>query len=832
MALKNKIASIYSNSTAFLKPVLFICLAALGNASFGQSENEQAIEINIVPQPLGQAITQLATQTGLLIGVDSSLIADKQADALKGRYTPAQAIVQLLSGSGLRAVETASGRYIVELAPAAPQSTNNPDRVRLPEITVTSLLDSNSPYNTSYTRSKATAATKTNTPVIEIPVSIQVVPRAVLDDQKSVTIKDALQNVSGVQATPTLGNDTGFNIRGFRNDSNYRNGLIANGGNANFPTAFDTANLQSIEVLKGPASILFGRIEPGGMVNITTKRPLAIPYYSLEQQSGSYDLYRTQWDATGPVTKDGSLLYRFNGSYLNSESFRDAIFRDRIMVSGSLTWRPTHATELTLEVEGIHQKGQVDFGIPVIGNRPAQIPISRTFGDRNDPVDTDAKVHVGTEFTHRFNSNWLVRNRFLMTDIDQNQTFFNPAPAFGAALRDNRFLDRNIFRQRHHLQSYATNLDLNGNFGLGSTFHEVLVGFDYLRSQTNYFMAGEFSTPAPALTVDIFNPMITATDTSIIRQTLQENNRYTALQDEWAGVYFQDRITLWNKLHILAGGRYDWVSAGRSFSPASFSEAEKNVLKRKDEAFNPRVGILYQLLTQVSLFSNWTTSFGANNGVSATGASFDPQIGEQFEAGIKTALFKERLITTLAFYYLTRENILTRDLSTPDPLDSIAVGKQRSKGIELDISGQVTEELSVIGSYAYTDAEIIRDNSGFQGHRLPQAPKHAGSAWLRYIVKKIHPLNGFSFGIGVFAVAEREGDIQNTFKLPGYARLDAFAAYSTKLGATRLTAQINARNILDERYYESNDPASNIGPRLGVYPGAPVTVLGSLRLEY
>lgn len=169
-------------------------------------------------------------------------------------------------------------------------------------------------------------------------------------------------------------------------------------------------------------------------------------------------------------------------------------------------------------------------------------------------------------------------------------------------------------------------------------------------------------------------------------------------------------------------------------------------------------------------------------------------------------------MAVLIFYNLTKDNLLTPDLSTPDPLDRIAVGKQRSRGIELDISGQLTQELSLIGSYAYTDAKVVWDNSGLQGNLMPLVPEHAGSAWLRYEVRRIPQLHGLSVGIGVFAAGKREGDIQNTFQLPGYARLDAFAAYRMRLGPTRLTAQINARNILNKRYYESTDPDSNVAP--------------------
>ncbi len=808
--------------------VLAASLLVSTNVAAQSALAQQTIAIDIAAQPLEQAITQLATQADLLIGVDASLVAGKQAPALNGYFTPMQAIGQLLRGSGLIVVENAPGRYTLEAAPANLQTRNDAEAVTLPEIKVSGEMEPDSPDNRSYSRSSAFSATKTDTSIMETPVSIQTVPRAVIDDQKSVTIKDILENVSGVRVAHTLGNDTGFNVRGFRNGRNYRNGLLANGGNANFPTMFDTANLQSVEVLKGPASILFGRGEPGGLVHFTTKRPQATPYYLLEQQFGSYGFYRTQWDATGPVTENGTLLYRFNGSYLNSESFRDTIFRDRVMASGSMTWRPTRTTELTVEVEGIHQKDQVDTGIPAIGTRPAPLPVKRTFGDRNDPIDTNEKIHVGTELTHHLNPNWRIHNRFLMTHYDQNQTYFDP---IGTVLRNDRFLDRNIFRQKHHSEIYTTNLDLNGHFELGLTRHDVLVGFDYLQSQTNYFTAGEYTNPNPALTLDIFNPASTATDPALISQTLQIRNRYSTFKDEWFGVYFQDKITLWDRLHILGGGRYDWVSTGRGNSLDSFSEAKQNIPLRKDSNFNPRIGLLYQLLPQISLFGNWTTSFGTNNGISATGASFKPETSEQFEIGIKSALFQEKLIATLTFYHLTKDNLLTPDLSTPDPLDSIAVGKQRSRGIELDISGQLTQELSLIGSYAYTEAKVVRDNSGLQNNRLPQAPRHAGSAWLRYEAKRIPQLHGLSFGIGIFAIGKRDGDIQNTLQLPGYARLDAFAAYQMKLRDARLIAQINARNILDKRYYESTNPL-NVGPRLGIYPGAPLTILGSLRLEY
>jgi iron complex outermembrane receptor protein len=251
------------------------------------------------------------------------------------------------------------------------------------------------------------------------------------------------------------------------------------------------------------------------------------------------------------------------------------------------------------------------------------------------------------------------------------------------------------------------------------------------------------------------------------------------------------------------------------------------------------VGILYQPWPWLGVYGNWTTSLGANNGISATGKSFDPQTGEQFEAGIKTALFDERLIATLAYYHITKDNLLTPDLTTADPDDRVAIGRQRSQGIELDVTGQITDHASVIASYAYTDARITKDNRtlngvlrGYEGNRLTNVPEHAASLWVKYDVNGYEAPEGWSFGVGGVLAGQREGDVENSFQLPGYIRMDAFAAYRLKVGPTRVTTQFNIRNLLDKRYYESTDPDINVSPRLGVYPGAPLTAVGSVRVEF
>ncbi|NOU45319.1 MAG: TonB-dependent siderophore receptor [Methyloglobulus sp.] len=555
----------------------------------------------------------------------------------------------------------------------------------------------------------------------------------------------------------------------------------------------------------------------------------------------------TEWDATGPLNKDKTLLYRFTGTYQDNASFRDFNFNQRMLFAPSITWRPTESTDATLELQVNNQDFMSDFGIPVIGKRPASIPISRSLGDPNTPKSNLNQVQLGSLINHRFNDDWAIHSRFLANFDYGDETFVNPAPAFdatGAFDPKTGMMQRNIFNEINEGEAYSTNLDVTGKFDIGFSKHEVLMGFDFNRAIETYDVKGLWVDQNRALAINIFNPtpyygipnsVFDNALTFIQRPGRNRNVFFT----QWEGVYFQDQITLWDKLHITGGGRYDWAETGRGRG-SSFGQANANVDEniRDDEGFSPRMGILYQPIHEMSLYGNWTTSFGANNAPSDNGATFDPQIGEQFEAGIKTQLFNNRLLATLAYYHLTKDNILVPNNNTDDPYDRIA-NNQRSQGIELDVTGQITDQLSLIGSYAFTDARVIKDyEGGTAGNKLPNVPEHSGSLWVKYDVNGVDAQEGFSFGVGGVAAGSREGnfsdsfDVGDGFKLPGYVRMDAFAAYKMKVGATKVTTSFNIRNLLDKTYYESTDPDSNVAPALGVAPGVPLTAIGSLRVEY
>jgi iron complex outermembrane receptor protein len=715
--------------------------------------------------------------------------------------------------------------------------------VALPQVNVDGGGD---PFNPSYAVTEATTATKTNIPLIVTPSAINVVPRAVIQDQKVIRLQEALENVSGVFPNSSLGGGNRFLIRGFADNRIYRNGLLG----AVFGRAeFDASNIERIEVLKGPAALLYGRSEPGGLINIVTKRPIDVSYNSVEQRFGSFQQYRTQWDSNNFLDGGNTLAYRFSGGYQSSGSFRDFQRYNTVLLNPSLRFQPTPDTSLVVDLEYFNQDFIADWGVPAVGDRPAQIPISRSFGDPNDPRDNTRQVYVGSEFTQRFNEHLTLRNRFLASFQHGFTDFINPAPAFNApaALTPDGIMHRNIFGQLNDTAIYSTNLDLLGNFDLWGMRHETLVGFDYLRTTTQYSTFGDYITPNPAYDINIYNPWPSyGIPTSAFYMAPfvrpQFGRDRSAFLEDQKGIYFQDHITIWDRLHIVGGGRYDWsvVGRGRGFT---LSEAEMNLgapgVRRYDDAFSPRVGVLYQPIPWLSIYGSWTTGFGSNNGVTANNIPQPPQTSEQFEAGVKAELFEGRMLATLAFYHLTKDNLLTPDLSTPDPNDSIAIGRQRSKGVEFDAVGKVTDNISLISSFTYLDARVVEDSTLdpngvplFLGHRLPNVPRYAGSFWCKWDVTEIPELHGLSLGMGVYVVGNRQGDRTSSFQLPGYARLDAMASYKWSFGPTNLIAQVNVRNFTNTTYYEGADQESNVAPRLGIPPGAPRAVVGSLRVEF
>jgi iron complex outermembrane receptor protein len=675
-----------------------------------------------------------------------------------------------------------------------------------------------------YVTKRASTATKMDAQIHDTPVSIQVIPREVMDDQQVISVKEAAKNVSSVLPSHYQFYEA-YTIRGFDTGTDvYRNGLRQ-------PSFSDqqTSNVEQVEILKGPAAILYGRIQPGGMVNVVTKRPLAQPYYSIQQQVGSFGLYRTTLDATGPVTDDGTLLYRFNAAHQTNDSFVDYVTNKSTFLAPTLTWRPSAHFELNMEYE--HQRrtyvhfGTNGGGVPAIGNRPADIPRERYIGDPsisvNNPNRQD-RDYLGFDWSYAFNDQWKLKHRFGYTAVDY-YTHYAGARALTEATGVLTQTLQGAFQDR---KSYATNLDLIGEFSTEGIQHQVLLGVDYFQLKQNYAGLGLSGINIVVPPINIFNPVY-GNNSALVSTT--PDNSFFVRKEHWTGIYFQDQMKIGNKWHLLLGGRFDDASHGTGSHyvvGGSLGTAWSRLVMRNDKSFSPRVGVLYQPVPSLSLYGNYVESFGTNNGVSASGQPHDPQKARQYEVGAKSELLDGKLTTTVALFDITKTNVLTRDLA--NPAFTIPIGEARSRGLEIDVSGRIDRNWTVIGNLTYDQAEITKDNNGNQGKILPGVPARSGSIWAKYDTGSA--TQGFSFGAGVFLRGQRQGDTANTFQLPGYGRVDALLAYRFKeFGAKLVTLQVNVQNLFDKIYF---DHGGSGGSRLNSYYGEPRTIIGSVRLQF
>ncbi|BAU40258.1 TonB-dependent siderophore receptor [Leptolyngbya sp. O-77] len=646
-----------------------------------------------------------------------------------------------------------------------------------------------------YNPSSASTATRTDTPLRDIPQSIQVVPQQVLQDQQVTRLSEALRNVPGVARggiTPRFTFVEDALIRGF--DANY----LVNGLNSltGFAPIFEASNIESVEVLRGPASVLYGQGFTGGIVNLVTKQPLSEPYYSFELSAGSFSFYRGSVDFSGPLNDNGTVLYRFTGAAQTTESFFDFYDAQRYSLAPTLTWQISDQTRITFEANYAQATQPFDLGLPAVGtilpNPNGDIPRDRYVSEPSDNGQYDA-LTLGYDFQHRFSDNWEIRNAFRFVDFNISR-----AAVFSLGLDpDGRTLNRGF--QSPHFEETVYNLDtyVVGEFDTGSIEHQLVAGVNLFRRESG--LSG-FNRSAPPL--DLFDPDYGQPLGDV---TARYDNLTTT---DFVGFYLQDQITLLENLKLLLGGRFDIATQ----ESEDFLESTDSF--QQNEAFSPRIGIVYQPIPAISLYGSYSRSFLPVVGRTADGSLFQPERGTQYEIGMKADL-NDQLTATLAFYDLTRSNVETPDLENPD--FSIQTGEQRSQGIEFNVAGEILPGWNVIGGYAYTDARITEDNTFDVGNQINNIPKHAFNLWTSYQLQE-GDLEGLGFGLGLFFVGDRPGDLDNSFEIPSYLRTDAAIFYERD----RFRAALNFRNIFDIDYFES---AGNINR---VILGEPFTVQGTL----
>ena len=788
-----------------MSPVISLLIGAMIfiEPTFAEDITQQ---YTLPAQPLNKALSTVASLAKLKILFDAEQIHTLNTQSLTGTMTTAQVLEKLLQGSGYNYRFLDTHTVKLEKIPV-PKS----DQVTLTTLTVVA-EPTESPTD-HYTASNASTATKTNTPLMETPLSITVMPKAVIQDQQAVQLSDVTKNVSGVfQGTNLGGFVEQFIMRGFNTSYvNYYDGY-------RFPNAsgMSLANAERVEVIKGTAANLYGRVEPGGMINVVTKRPQLMPYYALQQQFGSYDLYRTTADATGAVTENGSLLYRLNLEYLTKNSFRDYGYNERTFLAPSITWKISDRDQVDVDLMYSEQNSQVDYGLPLntLTNRPANVPISRYLGEPATDNSHSNLYNTSATYTHAFSEDWKLSAKFtyLNRNVDFSQTSPLPFPPFPPSLNTQTgVMQRAYTRGINTIDSYFGTVDMTGRFTTGVAKHTLLAGWDNYQltlTEQNYLY--------PANSINIYNPIYRPINIS----QLQPNDFHDG-NLQWNGAYIQDQITLFTKLHILGGGRYDWISETAGISDKSLALASARSTSVQNGRFNPRVGLLYQPWQWLSLYGNYVESLGAANiNTTPNGTILQPETAEQLEAGFKTVFFEERLSSTVAFYSLTKQNM---PILKPGTFFFESISKARSQGIEVDVAGKITEGLSLIANYTATDALILQGK--YAGNALWNVPKNAGSVWAKYDLQQ-EALTGLSLGAGVYLQGQKPGDMANSYQLPGYGRVDALVKY--KIAAAKTTLQFNVENLLSKQYYTSSLP-NNI---YSINPGTPITFMGSIKVEF
>jgi iron complex outermembrane recepter protein len=751
--------------------------------------------IDILDANLGFSIRNGVTKTNPAPGIKTVILAKVDASSIRLTITGE-------SKTPRAEIIPSRQNLVLNVTPEKTTAQTQPDE----EIEI---IATGEAEEDNYDVDDATTATRTDTPLRDVPQSIQVIPQKVIEDQKITRISDALRNVSGVTPQRGFGNLSElFNIRGFDNSRTLRNGFTS--GTNNGSTVITSPNVvEQIEVLKGPASVLYGQVQPGGVVNYVTKKPLDEPFYNLEFTAGSFGFIEPAIDLSGPLTEDKKLAYRFNLSYQNGGNFRDFVDSEILVIAPTISYEFSDDTSLTFEYEYLDSNQTFDDGLP-IDPVVFDLPRERFLGEPNDFTDNTTHSFYLT-FDHRFNDNIKLRSGFSAQIADDSTSVFRLSEFEPETGEISRFFSE----QEGFGDTLAWQTDLISKFKTGSVEHQLLAGFELVRNSGGTDNVSDFFDLEAdvSLPINVFNPEYDTPIPDSRNSSFNEKNTLNTL-----GFYLQDQVTLLSNLKLLVGGRYDFANSKNDFSEEFDGEITSTSNEFDKGAFSPRVGLVYQPVEPISLYTSFSRSFVPNTATTSDGEVIEPERGTQYEVGLKGEFGD--FSTTLAAYKITKTNIARTD---PEDTDfSIPIGEVKSRGVEFDVAGEPVSGWNIIASLFFNDAFISEgDEFNPEDDTLINAPGSGASLWSSYEIQN-GEYKGLGFGGGLFYVADVEAEIPNDFVIPSYVRADASLFYNRdnwKLG-------LNFKNLFGKEYFESSQNSSLI------FPGAPFTVLGSVSVEF
>ncbi|SFU79216.1 iron complex outermembrane recepter protein [Methylobacterium sp. 174MFSha1.1] len=651
-----------------------------------------------------------------------------------------------------------------------------------------------------YRATRSATATKTDTPLRDIPQTVNVVPREVLVDRAETRLTDALFNVSNVQPGGTIqGRSDTFIIRGFRTQTYAIDGVFMNQASNFYPVQRDLADVERIEVLKGPASVLYGRGDPGGVINIVTRQPSLVPTADASIQGGSFGFRRVQGSASGPVPGADGVAARLSFGTQVDPTFRDLAGRDnsRFFIAPSLTWNPSPDTRVSFIGEFTRQDTVYDEGLIARNGRVPLDNISRYYGEPFSRYNANA--NFGTlKVEHDFNEHLMLRQVLNA----QSGSFDAIASRATGVSANGLTVQRRTTAATSTYAAVDSQTELVAKFDFLGLRHTALLGVEYFNGYRR-----AVTTQGALASVSFLNPVagLALPGALSLQSDLKQKNELT-------GLYAQDQIDLGYGLQLLLGVRYD---TGTQFYFSRTPTSRTIPPDQELSGVSPRVGLIYRVAEPLALYASYTTSFKPQTANVFNAVNPAPETGEQIEVGTRFD-FTPDLSLTASVFDITRNNVAAND-----PVNtgfSIITGQQRSKGVEADLAGTILPGWKIIGGVGYTDARVTRDSTIPVGNRLEAAPLFSGSFWTTYQVQE-GAWRGLGLGVGVTYVGSRFGDISNTYKVGAYTRVDAAVFYDLNEHAR---FSLNLKNLTDARYIEQPfNQFNNL-------PGAPFSVLATL----
>lgn len=624
---------------------------------------------------------------------------------------------------------------------------------------------------------------------LDLPQAVQVITSDLITQQQAVRLSEVIKNANGVYVSSARGGaQESFFSRGYDMSANnmFKNGFRMNSGS--IP---EVSSLERIEILKGSAALLYGNVTPGGILNMVTKSPQFTRGGEISMQAGSYSFYKPSIDLYGPLSSH--IAYRFNGSYENSESFRDVVKNERFYFNPSFLFKISEKTEVLLQGDYLNADWTPDFGTAIIGKEIVDLPRELYLGARWSNGNT-VQSSVSLMLNHEFNKHWKLSFNSSYQDFDRawkGTERIQPAA--------NGDWSRPLGQVRNTEQIIGEQISLEGIFNTGSIRHQIFTGVDFENAFTEaYTYAFSPSTYGSGNIFDFgnFDQGTGIPEGNLTRIVKTDTNRF--------GVYFQDLITLAEKWKLLAGLRWSWQEA----TPTTYNITNNTVTdgaKKKDEAFTPKAGLIFQPTKTMSIFASYSNSFTPNTGVTVDGAPLEPSIIDQFEAGAKKEWFDGRLTANVTLYQIINSNLAQtaefRADGTPNTDTNIKIlsGETTSKGVEIDIMGSPIPGLNIAAGYSYNDmryTETANTNGSFiEGDRVVRTPAHTANASFFYTLQS-GKLKGLQLGALGNYTGDRLGGWNNNIvvnpttgavtvndreiPLDGYITLDLSAGYTWK----------------------------------------------------